>query len=97
MERFNRTLEAMLSKYISADLKDWDITLPLLMLAYRSSINDSTGVSPCRMMLGRDLYLPADLLVGSSPDSLEHGDPVLYISDHREKLHTIRNFSRARF
>ena len=52
VERFNLTLENMLSKYIASDQKDWDSHLPMLMLAYRSSIHESTGQTPAAMMFG---------------------------------------------
>ena len=45
-ERFNRTIEDMLSKYISKAQRDWDEYLPLLLLAYRSSVHESTGQTP---------------------------------------------------
>ena len=35
VERFNRTLEAMLAKYVSENHEDWDDHLQLVMLAYR--------------------------------------------------------------
>jgi len=44
VERFNRTLEAMLSKFVSENHKDWDKCLPLLMMAYHSSVLESTGL-----------------------------------------------------
>jgi hypothetical protein len=34
------------------------------MLAYRSSIHESTGVSICAMMFGREINLPIDLVMG---------------------------------
>ena len=37
VERFICTLEDMKSKYISDNQRDWDESLPLLLLAYRSS------------------------------------------------------------
>ena len=64
VERANRTIENMLSAFVSENQKDWDEYLPLLMLAYRSSIHEATGVSPCEMMFGRHISLPIDLLLG---------------------------------
>ena len=46
VDRFNRTLEAMLSKFVDENQKDWDLYLPLVMMAYRSSEHESTGFSP---------------------------------------------------
>lgn len=67
VERFNRTLKAMLTKFVSQTQRDWDIYLPLVLMAYRTSVHDSTGFSPSLMMLGREPELPIDLLFGSSP------------------------------
>ena len=69
VERFNRTLLNMLTKFVSSDQRDWDQKLPLLMLAYRSSEHESTGYSPNKMMLGRETELPADLLYGPPPEN----------------------------
>ena len=46
VERFNLTLENMLSKSIASDLREWDSHLPMLMLAYRFSVHESTGQTP---------------------------------------------------
>jgi hypothetical protein len=67
VERFNRTIEEMLSKYISTDQRDWDEHLAHIMLAYRSSVHESTGHTPSAMMLGREVSLPIDLLYGQPP------------------------------
>jgi hypothetical protein len=53
VERFNRTLEAQLSKFVSENQKDWDHHLRLLMMAYRTSVHDTTGETPAMMMMGR--------------------------------------------
>lgn len=37
------------------------------MLAYRSSVHESTGVSPCEMTFGRNVSLPVDLVLGRLP------------------------------
>ena len=63
VERFNRTLEAQLSKFVNGQ-RDWDQLVPLLLLAYRTSVHETTGHSPARPMLERDLRHPVDLLIG---------------------------------
>ena len=54
----------MLSAYVSQNQKDWDVYLPLLMMAFRSSVHSTLGVSPSEMMLGRQIRLPIDLALG---------------------------------
>ena len=58
----------MLSKVIDENHKNWDDCLPLVMTAYHSSIHKSTGDSPVRLMLGRDIQMPVDLVLGTSTD-----------------------------
>ena len=56
-ERFNRTLATMLTMYCTQDQKDWDLYLPQVMMAYRSSVHSSTGQSPNKMVYGREIML----------------------------------------
>lgn len=42
VERFNRTLKAMLTKIVSQTQRGRDIYLPLVLMAYRTSVHDST-------------------------------------------------------
>ena len=37
VEWFNRTVKAMLSKFVNESQDDWDEHLPYVMMAYRSS------------------------------------------------------------
>lgn len=53
VERFNRTLLEMLSKVVNAEQRDWDRQSPNVMIAYRTSVNSSTGYTPAMLMLGR--------------------------------------------
>ena len=64
VERANRSIQNMIASYISDSQNDWDEHIPLLMMAYRSSVHESTGVSPAMMMLGRELTLPVDMTLG---------------------------------
>ena len=46
VERFNRTLKAMLNKLVGDEGKNWDQLLPYLLFAYREVPQASTGFSP---------------------------------------------------
>lgn len=70
VERFNRTLEDILSKYVSQNQKDWDEQLPWALMAYRSSEHDTTKFSPCMLMIGREIELPVDLIYGPHPQRI---------------------------
>ena len=39
------------------------------MMAYRSSVHESTSFSPNEMMLGREALLPLDLVIGQAEPS----------------------------
>jgi len=64
VERFHRTLNSMLAKSVSESQRDWDEKLPLVLAAYRATPHSSTGLSPNRLFLGREVRLPIDLLMG---------------------------------
>ena len=68
VERFNKTLETMLSMFVASNQKDWDQWLPGLPCAYRATPQNSTKQSPNLMMFGRELSLPTDLMIGRPPD-----------------------------
>ena len=58
VERFNRTLLMMLAMFAGENRDDWDDLLPAVMMAYRSSVHESTGFGPYRLMFGEDVGLP---------------------------------------
>ena len=58
---FNRTLLMMLAMFAGKNLEDWDDLLPAVMMAYRSSVHESTRFSPYRLMFGEECTLPMDI------------------------------------
>jgi hypothetical protein len=62
VERFNRTLIGMIQSYLRGEQTNWDIHLGCLAEAYRSSPNESTGLTPNLMMLSRDVTLPFEII-----------------------------------
>jgi transposase InsO family protein len=61
VERLNRTIEAQLAIFVSENQRDWDIYVPLLLMAYRSAVQKTTKCTPAELMFGRNLRLPIDL------------------------------------
>ena len=50
----------MLAMFASENKDDWDDLLLAVMMAYRSSVHESTGFSPYRLMFGEECTLPMD-------------------------------------
>ena len=97
IERANRTIINMLSAFVSDHQRDWDQYVPLVMMAYRSSVHDSINISASMMMLGREIQLPIDLIFGS-PDS-ERNEYVygsLYAKELQDRLIEVHEFARKR-
>ncbi|KAF7642413.1 hypothetical protein LDENG_00258330 [Lucifuga dentata] len=62
---FNRTLATQLAIVTSRHQRDWDCHLPLILWAYRSAVQESTGCTPAALMFGRELRTPVDLVFGT--------------------------------
>ncbi|KAL5494279.1 hypothetical protein EMCRGX_G015577 [Ephydatia muelleri] len=69
VERFNRTLLNLLSQAASENEQEWDLHILMVMLAYRTSVQESTGCTPFYLMFGREARLPADVMYGLPPSS----------------------------
>jgi hypothetical protein len=64
VERYIKTIEEHLRKVVASHQRDWDERVPLFLLAYRASTHDTAGLTPAKLMFGRELRLPCDLLFG---------------------------------
>ena len=71
VEQFHRTLNSMLGKVVNETQRDWDERLPLVLAAYRASTHSSTGFTPNRLFLGREVRMPLDLVMGVSEEESE--------------------------
>ena len=74
VERFNRTLLMMLDMFAGENRDDWDDLLPAVMMAYRSSVHESMGYSPYRLMFGEECTLPMN--VGLPRQDPDLPDPI---------------------
>ena len=97
IERANRTIENMLSAFVDENQKNWDDLIPLLMLAYRSSVHESTGVSPNEMVFGHSVILPVDLVFGrTNPEKCEYHLNSEYARNLVLKIEKIHEFAREK-
>ena len=87
LERFHRTLNAMLAKAIRGDQRDWCELVPMVAAAYRSSIHETTCFTPNFLFLGRENRAPLDIAVGYP--ELTHDQPSshnAYVAEYQEKM-----------
>jgi transposase InsO family protein len=97
VERFNSTLLKMITAYVSQNQGDWDEHLPLLTSAYRSSEQQTTQFTPNQLMLGREVMLPIQVLLGV-PDP--GGEPPWYydyVADLQERMNKAFSLVREHF
>ena len=93
VERFNRTCKQMIKAFVNENMTDWDDHLPLLMMAYRASPHESTGLTPNMMMFGEECTLPLDVMVGAPPRQ-SRACPIEYVEWLRQTLEKGHSFAR---
>ncbi|KAJ8352048.1 hypothetical protein SKAU_G00235240 [Synaphobranchus kaupii] len=95
VERANQTVINMLKKYLSVNQRDWDIKLPLILMAIRATPSRATQVSPFEMMTGRQMVLLLHLLytptTGSAPEAVQ---TTSYLEELGRHLQSIFEFAR---
>ena len=95
VERYNRTVVSILRKYIDANQKDWDVKLPLVLMAIRATPHNTTGVSPFEMMTGRRMTLPLHLLYQPGDANLAIAYTAhQYLTDLHEHLKATFSFAQ---
>ncbi len=80
VERYNRTLMDAVRCYIR-NQKEWDQFLPQLAGALRSSVNRQTGFTANKMMLGREVNQPVDLMFPLDKTETTQMDQSLYVTE----------------
>ncbi|KAK7919250.1 hypothetical protein WMY93_010534 [Mugilogobius chulae] len=94
VERFNRTLAKQLAIVTAEHQRDWDMHLPLVLLAYRSSVQESTSCTPALLMLGRELRTPAEMFFGRPPDTPATPPGPEYARRLQDRIETAHTFAR---
>ena len=64
VERQNRTLQAIITNFVSEHSLDWNKWLDQAVFAYNTSVHESTGKSPYEMVFGRPARMPVEVELG---------------------------------
>ena len=88
IERFNRTVIAMIAKHTEEHPDDWDKQLGFVAMTYNSVDHDSTGYTPFFLSRGREMQLPVDLMITvDAPNHLPHNSATSYARNLKKVLH----------
>ena len=91
VERFNRTLKAMLRKVLKGEKRNWDHMLPFVLFAYREVPQATVGFSPFELLYGRDVRGPLDVLREEwiqDPDT--ETDVLSFVMAVRDRMETAK-------
>ena len=95
VERFNRTLLAMLAMFVLREHDNWDDLLPFMMLAYNTTVHTTTGFTPYRLVFGEECNLPGNLVDRELRPDPPPGDPGTYATWVQQALYESYDEVRA--
>ena len=84
-ERFTQTLQRQLLKFVSDELRNWDLFLDSILFSYRVTCQDSTKHSPFYLVYGRQprlLPVALDLVIPHKDFSTVHNTKSTDIDTH---------------
>ena len=94
LERFHQTFKNLLELYCVETGSEWDQGIDLLMFAVRDADNESLGFSPFKLLYGRDIRGPLQLLKDVWLDeNKEYENRSDYMTKFIENLKKIRSFA----
>ncbi len=79
--------------FVAESQRDWDEYLPQLACAIRSSVNRHTGMTPNKMMLGREINLPSELIFKNVREELFENEEQ-YVTNLRNNIQKIHEIAR---
>ena len=88
-ERVNQTVLQAIRSYLDADHREWDMYLPEIECALRSSVHSATGVTPFFALFGQNMFLHgSDYKIARKLGSLN--DEKVISLQNADKLEIIR-------
>ena len=78
IKRLNKILQNMLAKCVYEEQSNWSQQLPYVMMAYRSSVHESTGYASQSLVFGQGLSMPLDCMY-PNPQETESTDIYKFV------------------
>ena len=83
VERFHRTLNAILGKTVAEHQKDWDTRRVFALSAYRATRHRATGYSRNFLVLGREMRAPLDIIYGRQETGSDYDS---FVEEARDRM-----------
>ncbi|XP_053388273.1 uncharacterized protein LOC128551439 [Mercenaria mercenaria] len=80
--------------FVGRNQNSWDKLLPQIAGALRASVNRHTGFTPNMLMLGREVYMPADLVFPTIEKEQEEADYTDYVGQLEQGIKTAHETAR---
>ncbi|XP_072144216.1 uncharacterized protein conv [Dermacentor andersoni] len=82
-ERLNKTLADMLAMYVDVEHKTWDAVLPYVTFAYNTAVQETTQITPFKLVYGRNPTTTLDAMLPHVTDE-ENVDVASYLQRAEE-------------
>ncbi|RMX54825.1 hypothetical protein pdam_00022537 [Pocillopora damicornis] len=69
VENLHKALRSMLKAIVEDNPATWDEHVDFCVMAYRTSVDSSTGHNQFELMFGREMRIPLDVMVGGAEDN----------------------------
>jgi len=85
----------MLGKIVDEKQKDWDVHVAYVMTAYNATVHSATGFTPNRLVFGREMRYPNELMyVGIEDKTMDDKSYSDFVEDQKKNFRD--GFDRAR-